>query len=196
MFTLIDVATRYPFLRCMTTRDTVELACTLLDIFLDMGVIPAIVQSDNEFCSLAFEELCQSLGSTQIFSTVLHPQSQGIVERSHRELREYMAKLVESYARANPRKWPKYVRWLEYKLRHKPLIDGVAPFQAIHGFAGSSELATTLQSMSEIPLQILTQDWLQGIISETREIESTLAEHWASRAEAQMRKHEEKTSQP
>ena len=57
-----------------------------------------------------------------------------------------------------------------------------------------SQLATTLQSMSEIPLQILTQDWLQGIISETREIESTLAEHWALRAEAQMRKHEEKTS--
>ena len=116
IFTTIDVATRYPFLRCTNTRDTIELACLLLDIFLDMGVIPAIVQSDNEFCTLALEELCQSLGSSQIFSTALHPQSQGIVERSHRDLREYMAKFIEAYARANPRKWARYVRWLEYKL--------------------------------------------------------------------------------
>ena len=33
IFTLLDVATRYPFLRCTPTRDTVELACLLLDMF-------------------------------------------------------------------------------------------------------------------------------------------------------------------
>ena len=75
IFTLIDVATRYPFLRCTPTRDTVELACLLLDLCLDMGVIPQVVQSDSEFCTLAFEELCQSSGSPQIFSTALQPQS-------------------------------------------------------------------------------------------------------------------------
>ena len=161
-----------------------------------MGVIPQVVQSDNEFCTMAFEELFQSLGSSQIFSTALHPQSQGIVERSHREMRESLAKLIESYARANPRRWPQYVRWLEHKLRHKPLIDGVTQYQVIHGFLGSSELSTALQAMAEIPLQLLTQDWLQGIISESRELEATLSEHWTAQAESQMKQHEEKTNQP
>ena len=79
----------------------------LLDIFLDMGVIPVVIQSDSEFCNLDLEELCTSLGSTQLFSTALHPQSQGIVERTHRELRAALAKSVEAYIRANPRKWPR-----------------------------------------------------------------------------------------
>ena len=105
IFTLIDVASRYPFLRTTSTRNAVDLAHLLLDVFLDMGVIPAVVQSDNEFCNLAFEELCSSPGSTQVFSTALHPQSQGIVERTHRELRAALAKLVEACVRSNPRKW-------------------------------------------------------------------------------------------
>ena len=42
IFTLIDVATRYPFLRCTATKGTIELACLLLDMLLDMGVIPQI----------------------------------------------------------------------------------------------------------------------------------------------------------
>ena len=75
IFTLIDVASRYPFLRTTSTRNAVDLAHLLLDVFLDMGVIPFVVPSDNEFCNLAFEELCSSLGSTQVFSTALHPQS-------------------------------------------------------------------------------------------------------------------------
>ena len=33
-----------------------HVACALLDVFPDMGVIPSIVHSDDEFCSLAFEE--------------------------------------------------------------------------------------------------------------------------------------------
>ena len=137
IFTLIDVASRYPFLRTTSTRNAVDLAHLLLDVFLDMGVIPAVVQFDNEFCNLAFEELCSSLGSTQVFSTALHPQSQGIVERTHRELRSALAKLIEAYVRSNPRKWPKYVRWLEYKLRHHEITTDITPYQLVHGFRGS-----------------------------------------------------------
>ena len=47
LLTLVCVATRYPFLRPTTGRDAIHLALILFDIFLDMGVIPAIVQSDN-----------------------------------------------------------------------------------------------------------------------------------------------------
>ena len=73
VFTLICVCTRYIFLRALTSRDAPDVATLMLDILLDAGVIPAVIQSDNEFVSLAFEELCSLLGSTQIFSAVLRP---------------------------------------------------------------------------------------------------------------------------
>ena len=117
----------------------------ILDIILDMGVVPVIIQSDNEFCTLALEELSHLLGSTQLFSTALRPQSQGIVERSHRDIRRGLAILVEAFIQANPRKWPSYVRWLESKLRHKVKPTGDTSYRAIHGFAGSSAFAQPLE---------------------------------------------------
>ena len=117
IFTCICFSTKYIYLRAMTTRDAVEVAIALLDVFLDCGVIPAVVQSDNEFISLAMEELTQLLGSTQLFSMALRPQSQGIVERVHRDIRASLAVLVDSYLRACPRMWVYYLRYLESKLR-------------------------------------------------------------------------------
>ena len=84
----------------------------MLDVLLDAGVIPAVVQSDNEFVNLAFVELCSLLGSTQIFSAALRPQSQGIVERSHLDIRAQLAILVEALARSNPRRWPQYLKYV------------------------------------------------------------------------------------
>ena len=196
IFTIIDVATRYAFLRTLATRDAIDLCAMLLDVFLDMGVVPEVVQSDNEFCSLAFEELLYALGSTQVFSTALHPQSQGIVERAHRDMRAAMAKLVEEYVRANPRKWPQYVRYLEYKLRHKEILPGITPYRLVHGFSGSTELASSLRSVKEIPQDILATDWLMGIVAECRELENIMFEHWSAQAEERMRKHAERAKAP
>ena len=56
-----------------------------------------MIQSDNEFACLAFEESCMLLGSTQIFSTALRPQSQGVVERSHVDLRAALAILAARF---------------------------------------------------------------------------------------------------
>ena len=126
----------------------------------------------------------------------MHPQSQGIVERTHRELRSALAKLIEAYVRSNPRKWPKYVRWLEYKLRHHEIATDITPYQLVHGFRGSSELSTAMGAFKEIPQHILTSDWLRGIIAEIKELESRISEHWITQAEARMRKHEEETPSP
>ena len=58
VMTAICVATRYIFLRRCRTREAPEFAFILLDIILDAGVLPAAIQSDNEFANLAFEEIC------------------------------------------------------------------------------------------------------------------------------------------
>ena len=55
LMTVICASTRYPFFRPTITREAVALVMLWLDIMLDCGVVPAILQSDNEFISLTFE---------------------------------------------------------------------------------------------------------------------------------------------
>ena len=196
VLTAICVATRYIFLRVTTTRDAPELAQLLLDVILDAGVVPSVVQSDNEFLNLAFEELCTLLGSTQIFSTALRPQSQGIVERSHRDIRSHLAVLIEAYARSNPRKWPSYIRFVEHKLRHRTLVEDITPFSAVHGFRGASALKSALGAITEIPEEIVWADWLRVLVEETKLINATLSEHWHTQAEIRARKHSEQKPEP
>ena len=81
VMTAICVNTKYPFLRNITSRESTYLAELMLDIILDAGVVPAVWQSDNEFCNLAFEELCSLLGGNQLFSTALNPKAQGIYQQ-------------------------------------------------------------------------------------------------------------------
>ena len=184
------------FLRAATGRDAVYLAELLLDIILDMGVVPAVLQSDNEFASLAFEELTQLLGTSQLFSTALRPQSQGIVERSHRDIRNALAKLIEAYVRANPRKWPTLLRHVEHKLRHRVVADGATPYAAVHGFFGSTSLQTAMGALEAIPEDLVHQDWIRVIVAESKAISARLAEHWTDQAEARARKHGETKARP
>lgn len=192
ILTVVCVATRYPFLRATSGRSAPDLALLLFDIFLDMGVIPAVTQSDNEFVNLAFEELCSLLGSSQLFSTALRSQSQGIVERSHRDLRAALAIVVDAFIRACRRKWPKYLRYLEAKLRHKLLPAGDTPYSAIHFFKGSTSLGTALGAVEEIPQDVVWSDWLDVLVTGCKNIRARLTEHWAHEAEVRARKHGEK----
>ena len=110
LLTFVCVATRYLFLRTIMGREHHEIAEKLFDIILDCGVVPCIIQSDLEFLSNILEELTVLLGSNQIFSTALRPQSQGIVERSHRDIRALLASFIETFVRSHPRRWPSFVR--------------------------------------------------------------------------------------
>ena len=194
IFTCICVATRYIFLRTTTTRDTVELALLMLDVLLDCGIVPLVIQSDNEFLTLAFEELFSLLGSSQLFSTALRPQSQGIVERSHRDIRAALSVLVESYTRSNPRRWVQYLRYIEHKLRHKPNQEGITPYMLVHGYAGSTILSTAMGGLVEIPVDHVHGDWLRHIISEAKKMNAETEESWYGREQKRLknaRQHEE-----
>ena len=46
----------------------------------------------------------------------------------------------------------------EHKLRHRALVPGVTPYSAVHGFAGSSELATAMGAIRELPEDVVWAD--------------------------------------
>ena len=196
ILTCICLCTRYVWFRVLRTRDQTEIAESLLDIVLDMGIVPAIIQSDNEFASAALEEFCYLLGARQLFSTALRPQSQGVVERCHRDVRSGLAVMVEAFARACPRTWPKFVRWLEHKLRHKILAPGMSPYQVVHGFAGSTSLQTALQQIEKIPQTLITQEWLDVIVAESKRLSTELHQHFLEAAMASQARQAEEVPRP
>ena len=111
-------------------------------------------------------------------------------------MRRGYAICVESLARANPRRWPRFTPYLQSKLRHIQLPNGATPFKAIHGFAGSTALESSLGAFEAIPTGLVTSSWLQAIREESSLIEASLAEQWAHKAAQRARKTEETKRTP
>lgn len=75
VLSLICIYSRCPFLRPLKVVDAVGVAEALVDIFLDMGVIPLVLQSDQgpEFTNEILAEVVSLLGARQVFSSSFHP---------------------------------------------------------------------------------------------------------------------------
>ena len=71
---------KYPFFRLQRTKTAKETAENIFDVILDAGVVPLVFQSDlgKEFANEMLGELLNLLGSAQVFSSAVHPQSQGL----------------------------------------------------------------------------------------------------------------------
>jgi len=72
----------------------------------------------------------------------------------------------------------------------------MTPYGAIHGFFGSSALRTALAAIVEIPGDVIWADWLHGVVAESKQINASLSDHWASEAAARARRHGEKKPEP
>ena len=155
-----------------------------------------MIQSDNEFANAAVEELVYLLGARQLFSLALRPQSQGIVERGHKEIRNGFSVLVSAFARACPRNWPNYTRWMEHKARHRPLMTGTSAYSVVHGFFGSSPLQSSLVCLDKIPVDLVTQTWLNEIVQESKRLGAALRSHFVLEARKTQQRMKEESSRP
>ena len=83
ILSIMDVFSRYIWLRPLKTKEAREVAHTAKCIFMEWGT-PCRVQTDqgNEFKG-EFKRLCEELNIQLITSAPHHPQSQGKDERSH-----------------------------------------------------------------------------------------------------------------
>jgi len=87
VLTVIDVSSRFVWLRPLTNKSSKDVAKELESIYMEHGA-PRIVQSDQggEFKE-AVKKLCERIDIKLIYSRTRHPQSQSKVQRCHRSLR-------------------------------------------------------------------------------------------------------------
>ncbi|GBN66324.1 Gag-Pol polyprotein [Araneus ventricosus] len=145
---LLDQHTRWAEalpLTSLTAKATCE---ALLTIFMRTGV-PNVIASDNgtNFNASLTLEFEKRMGSSSRFSTPLHPESNGLVERFNQTLK----KMLHHVILEEPRSWHTKIPFVLFAYREVPNnTTGVAPFQLLYG------------RKPEGPLPILKNTWMAG----------------------------------
>jgi transposase InsO family protein len=78
--------------------------------------VPAVITSDRgtQFTSQVWTILCRKLGIQNTTTTAYHPQSNGLVERAHRQLKEGLKTRLASH------EWPAHLPWVLLGMRTTP----------------------------------------------------------------------------
>lgn len=107
VLSIIDHHSR--FLQLIPLRN--KTSATVTNAFLDHWVTlfgpPRYLLTDNgpEFTAGLFREVCHNLQVDHHFTIAYHPQSNGMIERTNRVVKDALAMLAEK----EPRRWPKYL---------------------------------------------------------------------------------------
>ena len=96
LLTIVDRFSRWPAAVPLTGITAKECANAIINGWIQYYGTPTSITTDRgrQFTSFLWQELCMLLGSTHNMTTAFHPQSNGMVERFHRQLKaSLMAKL-------------------------------------------------------------------------------------------------------
>ena len=119
LLTAIDRSTRW--LEAVPLKDMETASCTeaLAAQWIARFGVPAAVTTDRgaQFTSAAWATWCTGLGVDHIKTTSYHPQSNGMVERSHRQLKDALR------SRLATNDWPLHLPWVLLGLRAAPKED-------------------------------------------------------------------------
>jgi hypothetical protein len=94
---MIDYGSRFPEVIPLISTTTKAVMDKLMEVFARFG-LPKVTLSDNgpQFVSTELEQFLKQLGVQHIKSSPRYPQSNGMVERLHRVLRERLSGLRPS----------------------------------------------------------------------------------------------------
>jgi transposase InsO family protein len=132
IFTIIDRSTRWLEAFPVKNMEATTAADALVAGWISRFEVPAAVTSDRgtQFTSAVWEALCTQLGIKHITITAFHPCSNGMVERTHRQLKDTLQ------ARQAANDWPEHLPWVLLGLRAAPKEDsGVSSAEMVLGEA-------------------------------------------------------------
>ncbi len=130
IMTMVDRTSRW--LEAVPIKEMSAATCTR--VFLATWVarfgVPETVTTDRgaQFTSASWASFCSGLGSRHAMTTAYHPQANGLVERTHRQLKDALR------ARGAGVDWPAHLPWVLLGLRSAPKeISGVSSAEAVFG---------------------------------------------------------------
>ncbi|KAJ1206276.1 hypothetical protein NDU88_001685 [Pleurodeles waltl] len=146
---LVDHATRYPEAIPLRTVTAPVVRRALMGVFTRMG-FPKEVVSDRgtNFISTYMKSLWKVCGVTYKFTTLYHPQSNGLVETFNRTLKGMIQGLSEPLRR----KWDVLLPCLLFTYREVPQKGlGFSPFELIYGHPVRGPLSLVKEALEKAP---------------------------------------------
>jgi hypothetical protein len=139
---VIDVATRFIFLRPLASKSTYSVAQKLLRLFCDIG-FPKILQSDNgvEFINAVMKSLKSLSGIDERLISAYHHRSNGIAERAIQSTSNAVYKAVGGLIS----QWDDYLPSIQHAFNTRAIeLHGSTPYSLLfgrkpNGFANYSE---------------------------------------------------------
>jgi hypothetical protein len=130
VLTCIDRSTRWLEAVPLKSMD----AATCSDAFISTWVcrfgVPTLLTTDRgaQFTSSLWQQACRTMGIQHVTTTAFHPQANGMVERSHRQLKDALR------ARLAGPTWPDHLPWVLLGLRSAPKEDsGLSSAELVFG---------------------------------------------------------------
>lgn len=131
MLVIIDYSTTYPEVVLLQGMQVQGVAQALLKFFLRVG-LPCEILTDKgaTFTLPLLKQLYQMIGIHQLFTTIYHPQTDGLVKRMNQTIKVLLRKTVGTF----PTQWDKYLDPLLFALRETPQASaGIASFELVLG---------------------------------------------------------------
>jgi hypothetical protein len=159
LFTVVDRTTRWPEAVPLTSVTAADCAAALLQGWIQRFGVPDIITSDRgpQFTSSLWASLCSLLSISHTQTTAYHPQSNSLVERFHRRLKDALR------ARSAGADWFVHLPWVLMGFRISRGEDAeFSPAEAVFG----SQLVLPGQFLSapEPPSPSFLKDF-QGILA-------------------------------
>jgi hypothetical protein len=130
VLTMIDITTRWVEVVPLTSTTASVCADALIAGWIARFGVPEVIISDRgaQFTSDVWHVLCTRLSITHNTTTAYHPQSNGMVERFHRQLKDSLR------ARLAGSDWLSHLPWVLLGLRAAPKEDlGVSSAELLYG---------------------------------------------------------------
>ena len=130
LFTVIDRSTRWAEAIPLSDISATSCADALISGWVSRFGVPGTLVSDRgtQFTSAVWHVLAKRLGFQHCTTTAYHPQSNGLVERFHRQLKTALR------ARLAGVDWPQHLPWVLLGLRTAPKEDAnISSAELVYG---------------------------------------------------------------
>ena len=180
-----DYLSKWPEVYAVKDRKAETVARCLLDLVWKHGVPLRIIHDRAaEFLSEVLQETAQLIGLSQLPTSGGHPQTDGLVERFNRTLKQMLAKIVSKKGRD----WDELLGPVLMAYRTTPHSStGEAPFYLVYG--RDARLPTGLDfSIPAVKYPIVATDYAKELSAELK-LAREAAQKSIEKAQAEQKKH-------
>lgn len=161
LLTFQDVFTKYPEAFPIPEQSVNTVARTFVSKIICRHGCPDSLTTDlgTNFTSNLFTEVCKLLNINKIHTTAYHPEANGVVERSHQTMMNYLS----HYINKDQTDWDEWIDYALMAYRTTPhSVTGYSPYYLTHG--REARLPTEIIT-GEISTDLSEEDYIQGIVT-------------------------------